>query len=200
MSNIVYILKSKGLCNEMKLAIIILFCPVLSSTLIYSMSVDTIRPLETVTPSYQLVENLNLDFSAQAVPHIDILVYGTLKDTSGVVQVNDGVITLQTVNSSDGIVWSSNTSRSIKNLAVQLLDAGNLVLRAEDRDINNVKYLIWQSFDHPVENVLPGMKLGIDLIARIDRYYTLWKSYEIVLLWIPQVWYRSTTRELHCEL
>ncbi|XP_074335205.1 G-type lectin S-receptor-like serine/threonine-protein kinase At4g27290 isoform X2 [Apium graveolens] len=93
-----------------------------------------------------------------------------IMNTLGVVRVNDKGITLQTVN---GIIWSSNTSLSIKNPAAQLLDSGNLVLRDDDHDINN---FIWQSFDYPGDNMLPGMKVGLDMVTGLDRYYTSWKS------------------------
>ncbi|KAK1396399.1 Receptor-like serine/threonine-protein kinase [Heracleum sosnowskyi] len=99
-----------------------------------------------------------------------------LMDTSGVVQITGKGITLRTANSSDGIFWSSYTRRTIKNPVLQLLDTGNLVLRDEARDINIEKDFTWQSFDYPVDNLLPGMKFGIDLETGIDRYITSWKS------------------------
>ncbi|KAL8145799.1 hypothetical protein AgCh_003811 [Apium graveolens] len=99
-----------------------------------------------------------------------------LTDTSGVVQINAKGITLRTVNSSDRIIWSMFTPKTMKNPTLQLLDAGNLVLKDEDQDRNNGKDFIWQSFDYPGDNLLPGMKFGIDLETGINRYYTSWKS------------------------
>ncbi|KAK1368881.1 Receptor-like serine/threonine-protein kinase [Heracleum sosnowskyi] len=93
-----------------------------------------------------------------------------IRNTSSVVRVDDKGITLQTVSE---IIWSSNTSISMKNPVAQLLDSGNLVLRDEDDDINN---FIWQSFDYPGDNLLPGMKFGLDLVAGLDRYFISWKS------------------------
>ncbi|KAK1396402.1 Receptor-like serine/threonine-protein kinase [Heracleum sosnowskyi] len=100
----------------------------------------------------------------------------SLMDTSGVVQINDKGITLRTRNSSEGIIWSVDAHRTIEIPALQLLDTGNLVLRDEAHDIKNEKDFIWQSFDYPGDNLLPGMKFGIDLETGIDRYYTSWKS------------------------
>ncbi|KAD2804887.1 hypothetical protein E3N88_38264 [Mikania micrantha] len=77
-------------------------------------------------------------------------------------------------------VWSSKTtvSRRSNNPAVvqvQLLDSGNLVVW--ERDVNSTnKNLIWQSFDHPGDTFLPGMKFGKDLVTGIEWYMTSWKS------------------------
>ncbi|KAL2327894.1 hypothetical protein Fmac_021321 [Flemingia macrophylla] len=35
---------------------------------------------------------------------------------------------------------------------------------------------LWQSFDHPSDTALPGMKLGSDLRTGLTRKYTAWKS------------------------
>ncbi|KAK1396407.1 Bulb-type lectin domain-containing protein [Heracleum sosnowskyi] len=154
----------------MELTTIIWFCFTIYSTLINSGAVD-IRSFEMVTPSHQLVENSNLVFSTHTVQQIDIL-------ASGVVQVNDKGIAIlqQTVNNSDGVIWLADTSRYMKNPDVQLLDTGNLVIRDEDSHTNNIKDFIWQSFDHPGDNLLPGMKIGIDLVTGLDRHITSWKS------------------------
>ncbi|KAL1822651.1 hypothetical protein ACET3Z_009429 [Daucus carota] len=87
-------------------------------------------------------------------------------NTSGVVSVTrQGILVLNGTK----MIWSSNSSRSVSNPIAQLLDTGNLVFR----DGNNI---IWQSFDHPVDNFLPGMKFGIDLDSGLQRYFTSWKS------------------------
>ncbi|XP_074366224.1 G-type lectin S-receptor-like serine/threonine-protein kinase At4g27290 [Apium graveolens] len=178
----------------MKLANIILVCSILLPTLNSSVSVDTIRTHQIFRDGDTIISaggEFELGFFSPGSSrnrYLGIWYHKISKgtvvwvanrdrpvmDNSGAVQVNDKGITLKTDNSSDGIVWSSNTSTSIKNLAIQLLDTGNLVLRDEDDDIN----FFWQSFDHPVDNMLPGMKLGIDLVTGMDRYYTSWKSYE----------------------
>lgn len=75
------------------------------------------------------------------------------------------------VNESGTIFWSSNQTQAV-NPVVQLLDSGNLVVREES---NTDKYL-WQSFDYPTDTLLPGMKLGWDLDANMDRYLTSWNN------------------------
>jgi len=92
-----------------------------------------------------------------------------LNDSSGILTVTgDGVLALR--NSTKGIVWSSNTSRTTANPVVQLLDTGNLVVK--DRNEN----FLWQSFDYPCDTHLPEMKLGWDLVTGLDRFLSSWKS------------------------
>ncbi|KAJ0785785.1 putative non-specific serine/threonine protein kinase [Helianthus annuus] len=45
------------------------------------------------------------------------------------------------------------------NASAKLLDTGNLVLQELHPD-GSVKRVFWQSFDHPTDTLLPGMKLG----------------------------------------
>ncbi|XP_063939960.1 G-type lectin S-receptor-like serine/threonine-protein kinase At4g27290 isoform X2 [Daucus carota subsp. sativus] len=99
-----------------------------------------------------------------------------LMNTSGLVQVNRKGITLQLVDNSTGVIWSSNTSVSMKNPVAQLLDTGNLVLREGHPDFNSVEDFKWQSFDHPGDNLLPGMKHGIDLVTGLNRIFSSWRS------------------------
>ncbi|KAK1396397.1 Receptor-like serine/threonine-protein kinase [Heracleum sosnowskyi] len=181
----------------MELITIILLCSTLFYTIINSLAVDTIRTHQTIRDGETIASaggGFELGFFSPGTStnrYLGIwykkLSKGTviwvanrnrpLMSTSGVVQVNDKGITLQTADSSDGIIWSSYTSRSMKNPALQLLDTGNLVLKDEDHDINNVvEDFIWQSFDHPGDNLLPGMKFGIDQVSGIDRYFTSWRS------------------------
>ncbi|KAL8128373.1 hypothetical protein AgCh_015098 [Apium graveolens] len=66
--------------------------------------------------------------------------------------------TLKLFNGSNTIIWSSNSTRSLKNPVAQLLDTGNLVIRTEN-DPDQGDFL-WQSFDFPDNTLLPGMKIG----------------------------------------
>ncbi|KAL8132931.1 hypothetical protein AgCh_008420 [Apium graveolens] len=92
-------------------------------------------------------------------------------NTSGVVTVTSkGILVL--VNGT--VIWSSNSSRSVNNPIAQLLDTGNLVFR--DKNDDGTENIVWQSFDHPVDNFLPGMKLGIDFVTGLQRYLSSWKS------------------------
>ncbi|KAL8257670.1 hypothetical protein R6Q59_029711 [Mikania micrantha] len=94
-----------------------------------------------------------------------------IADTSGAVKLdNQGSLTL--VNGSGQVIWSSNSSASgtTINLVAQLLDTGNLVIK------NGNETLIWQSFDHPGDTYLPGMKVGKNFITGRETYLTSWRS------------------------
>ncbi|GLT63600.1 hypothetical protein SLA2020_361550 [Shorea laevis] len=56
------------------------------------------------------------------------------------------------------------------NASATLQDDGNFVLQELDSD-GSVKRILWQSFEHPTDTLLPGMKLGI------TTNLTSWKSY-----------------------
>jgi hypothetical protein len=80
-----------------------------------------------------------------------------LSDHSGVLKVtDDGVVVL--LNSTNGTIWSSNTSITPQNPVAKLLDTGNLVVR--DRNDGNPDKFSRQSFDYPCDTHLPEMKLG----------------------------------------
>lgn len=85
-----------------------------------------------------------------------------------------GVLVLE--DEPNGIVWSTNTSSShmVTNPIAQLLDSGNLVVKdANDGDPNN---FLWQSFNHPTDTLLPGMKLGWNFNTHLEVYMSSWKS------------------------
>ncbi|KAJ6842450.1 receptor-like serine/threonine-protein kinase SD1-8 [Iris pallida] len=71
------------------------------------------------------------------------------------------------------IVWSIGATSGSNVSFAQLLDDGNLVLKQDD--INTQRYA-WQSFDHPTDTLLPGMKLGLDRITGLSRNITSWKT------------------------
>ncbi|KAJ9553586.1 hypothetical protein OSB04_017631 [Centaurea solstitialis] len=95
-------------------------------------------------------------------------------DTSGVLKVSSNG-NLLIIGSGGTVIWSSNSTVSVRNgyLVAQLLDNGNLVLWDERSTKENP---IWQSFDYPSDNLLPGIKFGKDLVTGHERYLTSWKS------------------------
>ncbi|KAK1391464.1 G-type lectin S-receptor-like serine/threonine-protein kinase [Heracleum sosnowskyi] len=95
-----------------------------------------------------------------------------IANTSGIIKVSSMGIVVSTNQSTNIQIWSSNYSRSVKNPVAQLLDTGNLVFWDENDQID----FVWQSFDHPTDTFLPGMKLGYDLVTGADRYILPWKS------------------------
>ncbi|XP_011097955.1 G-type lectin S-receptor-like serine/threonine-protein kinase At4g27290 [Sesamum indicum] len=86
--------------------------------------------------------------------------------------VEPGLLVL--LNDTDGVVWSSNTSRAVQNPVAQLLDDGNIVVR--DVDDESPENLLWQSFDHPTDTYLPGMKFGRNLVTGLETYYLSWRT------------------------
>ncbi|KAK7319581.1 hypothetical protein RJT34_04304 [Clitoria ternatea] len=97
-----------------------------------------------------------------------------LYNTSGVLSINNhGNLVLHDVkNRNLNALWSSNASVASSNVSVsaKLLDTGNLVL------VNNNNTVLWQSFDHPGNTLLPFMKLGLDRKTGLNRFLTSWKS------------------------
>ncbi|CAN6236368.1 unnamed protein product [Urochloa humidicola] len=71
------------------------------------------------------------------------------------------------------VAWSSNsTVASSSSVEAQLLETGNLVVR--DQGSGNV--LLWQSFDHPSNTLLSGMKVGKNLWNGAEWHLTSWTS------------------------
>uniref|UniRef100_A0ACD5V186 Uncharacterized protein n=1 Tax=Avena sativa TaxID=4498 RepID=A0ACD5V186_AVESA len=100
--------------------------------------------------------------------------------------------------------WSpapSNAVTSSSTPVAQLLDSGNF----QFQDANGTGPVLWQSFDHPSDTLLPGMKLGWDLTTGLDRYLTTWASpadpspgdyrFEIDIRGVPEgyIWYNGTS-------
>ncbi|KAB2636886.1 G-type lectin S-receptor-like serine/threonine-protein kinase CES101 [Pyrus ussuriensis x Pyrus communis] len=79
------------------------------------------------------------------------------------------VLTLDTNNTlkityqgGDPIVLYSPTS-STSSVAATILDSGNFVLQEVSSVNGSINGVLWQSFDHPTDTFIPGMKLGVDL-------------------------------------
>ncbi|KAF4379758.1 hypothetical protein F8388_023775, partial [Cannabis sativa] len=103
-----------------------------------------------------------------------------INDSSGFLTINNSgnlVLFSGQDNNKNKVVWSTNSSskQAMKPL-VQLLENGNLVMRDEN-DENTENYL-WESFDHPTDTIMPGMKLGCDLKRGLNRRLSSWKSWD----------------------
>lgn len=94
-----------------------------------------------------------------------------LNDTNGLLKMTEEA-KLTLVNSESTSIWSTNATRLIKNPVAQLLDSGNLVVK--DAADDNPENYLWQSYDHPTDTILPGMKFG--LVKGVDRYLQSSKS------------------------
>ncbi|XP_024953131.1 G-type lectin S-receptor-like serine/threonine-protein kinase At4g27290 isoform X2 [Citrus sinensis] len=96
-------------------------------------------------------------------------------DSNAVLTIgNNGNLVL--LNQTDGIIWSSNLSREVKNPVAQLLDTGNLVLREKFSSNTSEGSYLWQSFDCPSDTLLIGMNMGWDLKTGRERYLTSWRT------------------------
>ncbi|XP_057987858.1 G-type lectin S-receptor-like serine/threonine-protein kinase At1g11410 [Hevea brasiliensis] len=97
-----------------------------------------------------------------------------INGSSGVLSIDQyGNLVLHSYHNLKVPVWSTNVSVEATDTCVvaQLLDTGNLVL-FDDRS----KSTVWESFDHPTDTMLPGMKLGLDRRTGMNRFLISWRS------------------------
>ncbi|KAH9611861.1 hypothetical protein KSS87_019540, partial [Heliosperma pusillum] len=79
---------------------------------------------------------------------------------------------LQVIDEQKRIYWSSNASHKTNSSVAQLLNTGNLILLPKGSDS-----IIWQSFDHPTDSLLPGVKLTFNKSLYDTRTkFRSWKS------------------------
>ena len=170
----------------MSLILIMLFFP-------FCTSVDTLPPDQAIKDGQSLISNKNnfaLGFFSpgnSSYRYLGIWFFKVPKqtivwvanrndpiiDSSGVLSINRyGNLVLH--DSSKRLLWSTNASVQGTTSVAQLQDSGNLVLVQG----NNEK-VIWQSFDHPTDTLLPVMRLGLNRITGLDRFLTSWKSHKM---------------------
>ncbi|CAL4947093.1 unnamed protein product [Urochloa decumbens] len=110
-------------------------------------------------------------------------------------------------------VWSSAAPTAGNNnitarAAAQLMDTGNLVLRADDSSSSDSENSVaWQSFDYPTDTLLPGMKLGVDTRHGITRNITSWRdptdpspgdvTFKLVIGGLPQFFLMRGTKRVY---
>ncbi|CAN0924206.1 G-type lectin S-receptor-like serine/threonine-protein kinase RKS1 [Linum grandiflorum] len=101
-----------------------------------------------------------------------------INGTSGIL-TNDGygnLLLYSSIRNQELPVWSTNVSSTFP-CSAQLLDSGNLVLVQQGSTAsNNASLLVWQSFDHPTDTLLPGMKIGMNLDTGLNMFLTSWRS------------------------
>ena len=125
-------------------------------------------------------------------------------DKSGTLNFSrDGNLVL--FNGNGSVVWSLNSEEGSKHPILQILDSGNLVL--SDESYGGSSSYIWQSFDHPTDTLLPGMRQGWDLNTGLNWYLTPWTSaddpspgnyyYGVDLQGIPQLVLRMGSNKLY---
>ncbi|KAJ6846618.1 receptor-like serine/threonine-protein kinase SD1-8 [Iris pallida] len=96
-----------------------------------------------------------------------------LLDRNGTLSLTANGTLVITANSST-VVWSSSGSSTVANPVAQILDNGNFVVK--DVNDDSMQFFAWQSFDHPTDTLLPGMKLGWNLTSGLNRNLTAWAS------------------------
>ncbi|XP_056172893.1 G-type lectin S-receptor-like serine/threonine-protein kinase At4g27290 [Syzygium oleosum] len=96
-----------------------------------------------------------------------------LADLNGVLTFSDER-NLVVLNQSKSVIWSSNSSRALRNPVAQLSDSGNLVV-SENASSHSGEYS-WQSFDYPTDTLLAGMRMGWSLKTGFQWHLTSWKS------------------------
>ncbi|KAL5579218.1 hypothetical protein UlMin_011660 [Ulmus minor] len=98
-----------------------------------------------------------------------------INNTSGVLAINidQGGLVIYANNQTNTPLWSSNVSSLLtSNSTAKLLDIGNLVLL----ESNITQKLLWQSFDHPTNVMIPFLKQGLNRRTGSEWALTSWKS------------------------
>ncbi|XP_068651539.1 G-type lectin S-receptor-like serine/threonine-protein kinase At4g03230 [Aristolochia californica] len=102
-----------------------------------------------------------------------------LSDSSGILTIHeDGNLVL--LDAGQTVLWSTNVlAITWNNPESKLLDNGNLVLTGENssngssagRDV-----VLWQSFDHPTDTLLPQMRIGYNQKTHQNRLLVSWND------------------------
>ncbi|PON82256.1 S-locus glycoprotein, partial [Trema orientale] len=102
-----------------------------------------------------------------------------INDSSGLLRINNATGSLELLYQNKSVVWATNSSKQAQEPILELLDSGNLVLKdAQNTSSTTSESFLWQSFDHPSDTFLPGMKLGWDLRTGLQRSLSAWKNFE----------------------
>jgi hypothetical protein len=94
-----------------------------------------------------------------------------LHTSSGLVALSGrGDLVLLDAASNNETIWSSNSFLGGAGAVAQLHDDGNLVL-ADEADA-----VLWQSFDHPTNTFLSGIRSGTDFRTGAQWFLSSWRS------------------------
>ncbi|XVE52099.1 hypothetical protein DITRI_Ditri02bG0094100 [Diplodiscus trichospermus] len=93
--------------------------------------------------------------------------------TSGILEIDDQGSLKILHESADPLVLYSVQGPS--KTSATLEDSGNFVLHELNSD-GSIKQVLWQSFDHLTDTLLPGMKLGINSKTGLNWSLTSWRS------------------------
>ncbi|XP_056172884.1 G-type lectin S-receptor-like serine/threonine-protein kinase At4g27290 isoform X2 [Syzygium oleosum] len=96
-----------------------------------------------------------------------------LTDSNGTLEIsNEGELVL--LNQSKSVIWSTNSTKVLRNPVAQLLDSGNLVLRERNNSVSVDNS--WQSFDFPSDTILVSMTVGWNFRTGLEHHLTSWRS------------------------
>ncbi|KAL3851244.1 hypothetical protein ACJIZ3_013126 [Penstemon smallii] len=76
------------------------------------------------------------------------------------------------LHDSKNLIYLARTNQPLFKHSLVLLDSGNLVIIEDCNNSSGTRY-VWQSFDSPSDTLLPGMKLGWNLMG--NHVLTSWR-------------------------
>ncbi|KAJ6859147.1 hypothetical protein NC652_041445 [Populus alba x Populus x berolinensis] len=89
---------------------------------------------------------------------------------------------LRLLNGSGAVVWDSNTAR-LGATTASLDDFGNLVLK-------NGTSVVWSSFDHPTDTIVPNQTFSVDQVLRSGSYsFRFLRTGNLTLRWNDTIEY-----------
>ncbi|MFS7889464.1 putative protein kinase RLK-Pelle-SD-2b family [Helianthus anomalus] len=125
-----------------------------------------------VSPNYYIGIWYNTRFTSETVVWVANRDSPVSDSFTSKLKIIDGNLVL--LDESNSLVWSTNMNSTATPVSATLLDDGNLVLRYG----SGSSLPIWQSFDHPTDTLLPGMKLGYNKLTNTNQILTSWKNRE----------------------
>lgn len=97
-----------------------------------------------------------------------------ISDRAGALAIgSDG--NLVVLDGNNNAVWSSNAEVASENSTAVLDEKGNLILSSAD-SVGDTNKAYWQSFDHPTDTYLPGMRVVVNRAMGENHAFTSWKS------------------------
>ncbi|MFS7889461.1 putative protein kinase RLK-Pelle-SD-2b family [Helianthus anomalus] len=125
-----------------------------------------------VSPNYYIGIWYNTRFTSETVVWVANRDSPVSDSFTSKLKIIDGNLVL--LDESNSLVWSTNMNSTATAVSATLLDDGNLVLRYG----SGSSLPIWQSFDHPTDTLLPGMKLGYNKHTNTNQILTSWRNRE----------------------
>ncbi|KAJ6753512.1 hypothetical protein OIU79_026356 [Salix purpurea] len=96
-----------------------------------------------------------------------------IADNSGVLEIDGDSGTMKVTYSGGDLVDFYSSQSPTSKLTATLEDSGNFVLKDANSRSDRI---LWQSFDHPTDTFLPGMKLGINYRTGQNWSLASWMS------------------------